>query len=65
MMCARANRADDLVGLSGGENELQVRRWLFNQFEKCICRGIGELVCLIDDVHPESRANRRIHGALT
>ena len=51
----RADGLQDLVGLGGGEDELQVRRRLLDQLEQRVERVRGDLVRLVDDVDLESR----------
>ena len=62
---ARADGADDLVRLGGGEHELQVRGRLFDELEQRVGCGVGELVRLVDDVDPVARLHRREHRALS
>ncbi len=54
-----ADRPDDLVRLSGGEDEFDVRRWLLDQLQQCIEACGGHHVRFVDDVDLEAAADRR------
>ena len=61
----RTNRADDLLGLGRGEDEFDVRRWLFDDLEQSVEALRGDHVRLIEDEHLVPIARGRIDGALT
>ena len=51
VVCAGADRAEDLLRLSGGEDETQMCGRLLNELEQRVPRILGQLVSLVDDVH--------------
>ncbi|CAM3069360.1 hypothetical protein PRAC110570_12385 [Propionibacterium acidifaciens] len=63
-MGARADRADDLVGLGGGEDELHVRRGLLDDLEQGVEARRGDHVGLVDDVDLVARVDGREVDAL-
>ena len=62
-MRARADGADDLVGLGGGEDELQVRRRLLDELEQRVEALRRHHVRLVDDVDLVAAADRGEEGA--
>ena len=50
-LAARQNRRENLVLLSGGQNEHRVRRRLLQCFQERVERRLAEHVHLVDDVH--------------
>ncbi len=61
---ARADGADDLVGLGGGEDELQVRRRLLDELEQRVEALRRDHVGLVDDVDLVAAADRGEERAL-
>ena len=61
----RPDGADDLVGFGGGEDEPDVRRWLFDQLQQRIERCRRDHVGLIDDVDLVATVDRGEERALT
>jgi hypothetical protein len=61
----RPDRRDDLFGLSGREDELQVRRWLLDELQQGVEALAGHHVRLIDDVDLVAAGHRRVEGPLT
>ena len=53
-MGARANCADDFIGLGGCKNKLHVGRWLFNNLEKRVEPLRGNHVGLVEDENLEA-----------
>ena len=64
-MGARTNRADDFLGLGRRENELQMRRRLFDELEQRIESGRRHHVRFVDDVDLETRLDRCVERAFT
>ena len=65
MVGPRTNRADDLLGLGRGEDELDVRRWLFDDLEQSIEALRGDHMCLVEDEHLVPVTRGRVDGTLT
>ena len=65
VVSARADRADDLLRLGGGEDELHVRRRLLDEFEQGVEALRGDHVGLVEDEDLEAVASRSEGGALT
>ena len=61
---ARADGADHLVGLGGGEDELHVRRRLLHHLQQRVEALLGDHVGLVDDVDLEARLHRCEEDAL-
>ena len=61
---ARADRADDALGLSRGEHELHVLGGLLHQFEQCVEALVRHHVGLVDDEDLVAVAHGRESGAL-
>ncbi|MDI2033407.1 hypothetical protein PJL15_00504 [Paenarthrobacter nitroguajacolicus] len=61
---ARADGPDDLVRLSGGKDELDVFRWLFDNLEQCVEAGRRDHVGLVNDEDLVAVPNRGEGGAL-
>ena len=55
---SRADRADDLVGLGGREDELDVLRRLFDDLQECVEAVFRDHVGLVDDVDLVAVASR-------
>ena len=64
MVGARPDGRDDLLRLGGGEDELQVRRWLLDQLQQRVEALLGDHVRLVDDVDLEASGHRRVEGPL-
>jgi hypothetical protein len=60
----RPDRPDDLVGLGGGEDELEVRRRLLDQLQQSVEALRGHHVRLVDDVDLVAALDRREEGSL-
>ena len=58
MVGSRTNRADDLLWLGGGENELDVRRRLLNQLQQSVEALRRDHVGLVDDVNLVAAGDR-------
>ena len=65
VMGARADGADDLLRLGGGEDELHVRRWLLDELEQRVEALRGDHVGLVEDEDLVAVAGRGEGGALT
>lgn len=65
VMGAGPDGADHLVGLGGGEDELEVRRRLLDQLQQGVEALRGHHVRLVDDVDLVAALDRREEGPLT
>lgn len=65
MVGPRPDRADDLLGFGRGEDELDVRRRLFDDLEQSVEALRGDHVRLIEDEHLVPIARGRIDGTFT
>jgi hypothetical protein len=63
-LAAGLDRREDLVGLGGGEDELDMIRRLFEDLEQGVEGAGAEHVDFVDDVNLEAGAGRAIEGVL-
>ena len=65
MVSARANSADDLFGFGRGEDEFDVLRRFFHQFEQRVEALRGDHVGFVENEHLVAVASRRVDSAFT
>ena len=63
-LATRANRDRNLVDLGGREQELHMRRRLFQGLEQAVERGLRQHVNFVDDEHLVTGHHRLVAGAL-
>ena len=64
LQAARQHGDRDLLRVGGGEDELDVRRRLFQRLQHGVERRLRQHVHFVDDVHLEAPAGRRIQRVL-
>ena len=64
-MGTRTNGPNDLVRFGRGEDEFNMGRWFFNDFQQCVEASGGNHMCFVDDEDLKAITGGREGGALT